>query len=110
MESVEILIGGRRFRLQCGPGETGRVQELARIVDHSASELIQGRGGLGEEKMLLLASLTLADRLEEARRELDASRAQAERARSVLEERLALVVATAARRLDAIAAEVERAG
>ena len=110
MKSVEILIGGRRLRLQCGPGESGRVQQLGSIVDQSAAQLIQGQRGLGEEKMLLLASLTLADRLEDARRELDALRAQTQRARSVVEERLALAMATAARRLDAIAVEIGRVG
>jgi hypothetical protein len=65
---------------------------------------------MGEEKVLLLSSLMLADHLEEARGELERLRGAAARARSVLQERAALAVATAARRLDAVAAENERAG
>ena len=110
MENVDITIGGRRFRLQCGPGEAGRLQQLARLVDQCASGLIQGQGGIGEEKLLLLSSLVLADRLEEARGELDQLRGATDRKRGVLQDRVALIVATAARRLDAIAAEIERAG
>ncbi len=86
------------------------MQQLARLVDQSAASLIQGQGGMGEEKVLLLSSLMLADRLEEARAEAERLRGGAARTKSVLQERAALVVATAARRLDAVAAEIERAG
>jgi cell division protein ZapA len=110
MENVDIAIGGRRFRLQCGPGEAPRVQHLARLVDQCAASLIQGQGGMGEEKVLLLSSLMLADHLEEARAEIEKLRGASARARNVLQERAALAVATAARRLDAVAAEIERAG
>jgi cell division protein ZapA len=108
VETVEVTIGGRRFRLQCGPGEAGRVQQLARLVDGCAAGLIQGQAGLGEEKLLLLASLVLADRLEEAGAEAEQLRGEMARAEGVLRDRVALVVATAARRLDALAARVER--
>ncbi|MGD9511997.1 MAG: cell division protein ZapA [Geminicoccaceae bacterium] len=102
------MIGGRRFRLQCGPGEVAHLQKLAKLVDQCASSLIQGQRGMGEEKVLLLASLMLADHLEEARSELDRLRAAQSRARSATQDRLALLLATAARRLDAVAAEIER--
>jgi cell division protein ZapA len=110
VETVEVTIGGRRFRLQCGPGEAGRVQQLGRLVDECAAGLIQGQAGLGEEKLLLLASLVLADRLEEAVAEVERLRGEMARAEGVLRDRAALVVATAARRLDALAARVERSG
>ncbi len=108
MEIVEILIGGRRFRLQCGPGEATRVQQLAKLVDQCAAGLVQGHVGLGEEKLLLLAGLTLADHLEEARAELDRLRDGVVRSTNVFQDRAALAVATAARRLDALAAQIEQ--
>lgn len=110
MDDVDVAIGGRRFRLQCGPGEAHHVQQLARLVDQCASSVIQGQGGMGEEKVLLLSSLMVADRLEEARAELERLQGAAARTRQVMHERAALAVATAARRLDAVAAEIERAG
>jgi cell division protein ZapA len=109
METVEFTIGGRRFRLQCGPGEAGRVQQLARLVDQCASTLIQGQQGLGEEKLLLLAGLILADHLEEAKGELERLQGELARSEGVIRERAAWAVATAARRLDALAAHIERA-
>ncbi len=109
MEQVEIAIGGRRFRLQCGAGEGHRVQQLARMVDQCASGLIQGQAGMGEEKLLLLASLTLADHVEEARREIELLTNGMTRAEGVLKDRAALAIATAARRLDALAAQIEAA-
>lgn len=107
METIEIMIGGRRFRLQCGPGESSRVQQLAKLVDQCAAGLIQGQAGLGEEKLLLLTGLTMADHLEEARAELDRLRDGATRTHAVFQDRAALAVATAARRLDALAAQIE---
>ena len=109
-ENVEVMIGGRRFRLQCGPGEAARLQQVARLVDQCASTLIQGQRGMGEEKVLLLSSLMLADHLEEARSGAERLRSAQSRVRSVTQDRLALAMATAARRLDAVAAEIERAG
>jgi cell division protein ZapA len=108
MDTVEVTIGGRRFRLQCGAGEAFRVQQLARLVDQCAAGLIQGRHGLGEEMLLLLTSLILADRLDEARAELERLRAEAARAEGAIRERAAWAVATAARRLDALSAHIER--
>ena len=96
LQSVDVTIGGRRFRVQCGPGEAVRVQQLARLVDQCAASLIQGQGGMGEEKVLLLSSLMVADRLEEARAEVERLRAAAARSQNVLQERVALAVATAA--------------
>ena len=64
---------------------------------------------MGEEKLLLLASLTLADHLEEARREIERLSGGMTRAEGVLQDRAALAVATAARRLDALAAQIEAA-
>lgn len=109
METVEVTIGGRRFRLQCGIGEAPRVQQLARAVDQCAAGLIQGQRGLGEETMLLLTSLVLADQLDEARAELERLKGELARAEGAIRERAAWAVGTAARRLDALAAHIERA-
>ena len=108
METIEVTIGGRRFRLQCGPGQAGRVMQLARYVDRCAGQLVQGQQGLGEEKLLLLANLMLADQLEETRDEIKQLRVELDRLDQRTRERTALAVGTAARRLDALAAIVER--
>lgn len=108
MQIVEVMIGGRRFRLQCGPGEAAHVGELARMVDRCASQLMQGRQGLGEEKLLLLANLMLADQLFDARDEIDRLSGEAERIGDVVRERAILAVRTAARRLDALARKIEQ--
>jgi cell division protein ZapA len=108
METVEVTIGGRRFRVQCGRGEAPRVQQLARLVDQQASALIQGQRGLGEELLLLLASLMLTDQLDEARAEIERLREEMARAEGTVRERAAWAVSTAARRLDALAGHIER--
>ena len=109
VEDVEIVIAGRRFRLQCGAGETPRVQALARHVDTCATSLIQGQPGLGEEKLLLFTTLMLADRLEDALAEVDQLEREVGRAATVIRERGEWAVRTAARRLDALARKIEQA-
>ena len=108
-ETVEIAIGGRRFRLQCGPGEAPRVHQLARLMDEVAARLIQGQPGMGEEKLLLLTSLMLADRLDEALAEREQIAAELGRLGDQVRERARWAMGTAARRLDALAAHIERA-
>ena len=38
MENVDITIGGRRFRLQCGPGEAPRVYDIRPLPFERAVE------------------------------------------------------------------------
>ena len=109
METIEVMIGGRRFRLQCGPGQAARVSELARTVDRYAAQLIQGQRGLGEEKLLLLTNLMLADQLLEARDEIERLTGEVGRIGDTVRERATWAVQTAARRLDALARKIEQA-
>lgn len=108
MEMVEITIGGRRFKVQCGPGEGSRLRHLARLVDQNAAALVRHHQGLSEEKLLLLANLLLADQLEDASQELAQLTAELERIGTATRERGSWVIETAARRLDALVARIER--
>ena len=77
MSEVEIGIGGRTYRVGCAPGEEERVQLLAGRIDAEASVLRQQMGSLPEVRTLLMASLMLADKLDEIEAERDALAAEA---------------------------------
>jgi cell division protein ZapA len=65
MSNIDLAIGGRRYTVACANGEEEHVAELGRIVDATVTS-----GGLrqqSEARMLLFASLMLADELHEAR-------------------------------------------
>lgn len=68
MPQVSIQIANRTYELACGDGEEDRVQELAAYVDEKVCELRkQLLPGTPEVKLLVFASLMLADESREAR-------------------------------------------
>jgi len=68
MPQVSINIANRTYELACGEGEEDRVQELAAYVDEKVNALRrQLPPGAPEVKLLVFASLLLADESREAR-------------------------------------------
>lgn len=67
MPQVSISIASRIFEIACGEGEEARVHELAAYVDQKVSELRRQLPATPEIKLLVLASLILADESREAR-------------------------------------------
>ena len=67
MPQVSINIANRTYELACGEGEEQRVQELASYVDEKVAMLRRQLPGVAEVKLLVFASLMLADESREAR-------------------------------------------
>ena len=67
MPLVSIQIANRTYELTCGDGEEERVQELAAYVDEKVGELRKQLQGAPEIKLMVFASLILADESREAR-------------------------------------------
>ena len=67
MPQVSIQIANRTYELACGEGEEERVQELAAYVDEKVGELRKQLPGAPEIKLMVFASLILADESREAR-------------------------------------------
>ncbi len=67
MPQVSVQIAGRTYELACGEGEEARVQELATYVDGKVGELRRQLPGTPEFKLLVFASLLLAEESREAR-------------------------------------------
>jgi cell division protein ZapA len=67
MAQVTLNIGGNRYDLACRDGEEAHLEEIAAIVDKKAAEARSAVGSAGEVRQLLLASLLLADELDELR-------------------------------------------
>lgn len=66
MANITLTIGGREFMLACADGEEAHVTRLAQMIDEKLAQA--GVVGQTEPRMLLFASLMLADELDEARR------------------------------------------
>ena len=63
MPMIEVSVNGRRHSVQCGDGEEARVRQLAAYVDRRVSDLARGQTQLGDARLLLMASLLVADEL-----------------------------------------------
>jgi cell division protein ZapA len=66
MGQVAITVNGRSYRFDCGDGEEPRLKELADYVKSRMETLNREHGNIGEERLLLMAALTIADDLWDA--------------------------------------------
>ncbi|CAH1654339.1 cell division protein ZapA [Chelatococcus asaccharovorans] len=116
MAEVNVSIAGRNYRMACGPGEEEHIAELAGLLDGRILELRQSFGEIGDMRLHVMAALTIADELSEAKRGManleaevaklkDAVGAGDERV-GAMEAELTEAVASAAARIERIAREL----
>lgn len=67
MGKVSLSINGRQYDVGCDDGQESHLYTLADYVNHKVGELVGGAGQIGEARLLLMASLLIADELMEAR-------------------------------------------
>jgi cell division protein ZapA len=70
--SVNVTIAGRSFRMACGPGEEAHLEALASQIDERINHLRGAFGEIGDQRLTVMASITLADELAEARKKIAA--------------------------------------
>jgi cell division protein ZapA len=99
MAQVSVTIDGRKYRLACNEGEEARLESLAGVIDDKIGEMRKAFGEIGDQRLVIMAALTIADSLTEAR---DA--AAAERKRSDAADERAQSIATS---LEALGSRLE---
>jgi len=67
MAQVTVQINGRGYQVACGAGEEERIAGLAAFVDGKVQELVGALGNVGDQRLLVMVSLLLADELWEQR-------------------------------------------
>jgi cell division protein ZapA len=75
MGQVSVTVNGRQYDVGCDDGQEDQLRQLADYVNTRMSEMVEAVGQIGEARLLLMASLLLADELSEARAELELKRA-----------------------------------
>jgi cell division protein ZapA len=60
---ISVVVNGRSYAVTCDDGEEQHVLQLAAEVDRRVGQLVAGIGQVGQERLLLLASLLLTDEL-----------------------------------------------
>ena len=108
MAQVDVVINDRSYRIACDDGQDGHVTELANYVDSRVQELVSSVGQVGDARLLVMASLLIADELSETMTALNKRRASQED-NSPTMEHVAQTMEDLADRIERIAARLEAA-
>jgi cell division protein ZapA len=65
MSQVSVTINGRQFRMACEDGQEDHLMELARELDVRIESLRAKFGEIGDNRLTVMAALTVADELSE---------------------------------------------
>ena len=71
MAQVNLQINGRDYLIACEDGEEKHLTVLAKYINGQVEGLVESVGQVGEARLLLMASLMVADELAETSQELD---------------------------------------
>jgi len=110
MPLVNVMINGRAYTIACDDGEEEHLKSLGGEVDAKVRELLGSVGQAGDQRLILMAALLLADerqvaaaQLESLKRELAAEK----QARQELGQRAEKSESTAADALESAAKRIE---
>jgi cell division protein ZapA len=117
MPLVNVMVNGRAYTIACDDGEEEHLKALAEEVDSKVKELLGSVGQVGDQRLILMAALLLADelhaatdQLETAKHDLTAERGAREEASGRMEESESLaadVLENAVKRIEDIAAKLK---
>jgi cell division protein ZapA len=103
-------LNGRTYRLECGEGEENHLIALAEYLSSHVDTMKRKFGQVGDDRLILMASLLVTDELWELRRqmqELKSSLAEARRDRSVADESAKSAQSDLAQRVSSVADRLE---
>lgn len=110
MPLVNIMVNNRAYTIACDEGEEEHLKELSREVDAKVQELLGSVGQVGDQRLILMAALLLADeqhvatsQVESLKRDLAAEKS----AREELNARVERSEAVAADALEKAARRIE---
>jgi cell division protein ZapA len=109
MPTVTIALNGRNYDLAVGDGEEPRVQELAGEIRRRMENLTRSAGNLSEGMAFVMTALTLADELDQKKREANRLKDEGREASLRREVALADTIEALAARVETLAARVEAA-
>ncbi|HEY0282505.1 MAG TPA: cell division protein ZapA [Rhizomicrobium sp.] len=119
MPLVNVMVNGRAYTIACDDGEEEHLKQLASHVDSKVRELLGSVGQVGDQRLMLMAALLLADEYHTVMTQRDALKAELAGlagVRDELDKRLnksesfsADSLEAAAKRIENIAAKLSRA-
>lgn len=74
MPVVKVSVNGQDYQVACEEGQEGHLGNMADYVDRRVAKLAEDVGQVGEARLILMASLMIADELSDAMDEIDGLR------------------------------------
>ena len=71
MANVNIKFNGKEYLLSCDDGQEEHLEELASHLSHKFNSLKNSVGNIGENKLLLITSITTMDEYYETKKKLE---------------------------------------
>ncbi|MEL6373301.1 MAG: cell division protein ZapA [Pseudomonadota bacterium] len=84
MGQINVMLSGRTFRLACADHDEARLKHVSSIVKARFEALEREFGNAGDDRLLLMAALMVADQCMDAEQMLDATEEQLEAVRAEL--------------------------
>jgi len=110
MGQISVTLNGRTYRLECGEGEEAHLIELAEYLGTHVEDMKRKFGQVGDDRLILMASLVVLDELWELRRQMAQMKiamAEARRDKSVADESARTLQSDLAGRVSSVAQRLE---
>lgn len=111
MPHVSVTIAGRQYRMACDEGQEEHLIRLAHDIDGRISQLRVAFGEIGDQRLVVMAAITIADELAEARGRIRALESDIESQRDARASAIARIEASeeeVARTIDQVAERIEQ--
>ena len=110
MSDVTLTINRRAYKVACDDGQEDHLRSLGRLVEERVGELVESMGQIGDQRLLLMASLLFADDANGTRDALKAAqdKADALSAGKKAEDEAAGAIEDLAAKIEALAGAIEK--
>ena len=110
MGQISVTLNSRTCRLECGEGEEAHLIELAEYLGTHVEDMKRKFGQIGDDRLILMASLVVLDELWELRRQMAQMKiamAEVRRDKSVADESARALQSDLAGRVSSVAQRLE---
>ena len=76
MANVNIKFNGKEFLLSCEDGQEDHLEELSLNLNNKFNDLKKSLGNIGENKLLLIASITVMDEYFDTKKKIEKQKIQ----------------------------------
>ena len=76
MANVNIKFNGKEFLLSCDDGQEEHLEELALYLNEKFTDLKNSLGNIGENKLLLITSISVLDEYYETKKKIDIQKSE----------------------------------